>query len=494
MSRSLSLHELSKSVGFGSSGVRALVSDLDPVVVWAYTRAFVAYMRASGQLGRARACVVGSDLRPSSPGIAAAVGAALGADGIEVEWAGALPTPAVALRGLSLGVPAIMVTGSHIPFDRNGIKFYTPTGELLKSDEAGMSATDVAPLLPVTGRVLAMPEMLAQMSEATQAGELSLALLEYRQRYLNLLPSEALRGLRVGVYQHSAVGRDFLTDLLSRMGASVLPIERSDTFVPIDTEAVSEADEARAAAWCQEHLLHAVVSTDGDGDRPWVCDERGHFIRGDVLGILTAQWLGAQAVVTPVSSNTALEKSGSFSSCVRTRIGSPYVIEAMQTLASQGYKSVAGFEANGGFLVQSTLQGLAPLPTRDSTLPILAVLALAQEKGLPLSALPTLLPARFTHADRIQNLPTAQSQALIGQLRDNGQVLQNFVQFTGSQAASTDTTDGLRITLGSGDVVHLRPSGNAPELRCYAESATLQQAQQLVQYSLSQIKSMTSTL
>lgn len=113
---------------------------------------------------------------------------------------------------------------------------------------------------------------------------------------------------------------------------------------------------------------------------------------------------------------------------------------------------------------------------------------------MPLSALPTLLPTRFTHADRIQNLPTAQSQALIAQLRDNAQALQKFVQFTGSQAASTDTTDGLRITLASGDIVHLRPSGNAPELRCYAESATLQQAQQLVQQALSQIKSTTSTL
>jgi phosphomannomutase len=408
-------------------------------------------------------------------------------DGLRVEWAGTLPTPALALRCLSLGAPAIMVTGSHIPFDRNGIKFYTPVGEILKSDEAAISVINIAPLLPAAGLVSSMPEMQALVGKAMQAGELGWAILGYRQRYLGLLPTAALKGLRIGVYQHSAVGRDFLADLLGRLGASVVPLERSDTFVPIDTEAVSVADETRAAAWCQQHQLHAVVSTDGDGDRPWVCDEHGHFMRGDVLGILTAQWLGAQAVVTPVSSNTALEKSGLFSQCVRTRIGSPYVIEAMQTLASQGHKAVVGFEANGGFLVQSAVRDLAPLPTRDSTLPVLAVLALAQEKSLPLSSLPTLLPTRFTHADRIQNLPTAQSQALIAQLRDNAQALQNFVQFTGSQAASTDTTDGLRITLANGDIVHFRPSGNAPELRCYAESATLQQAQQLVQQALSQI-------
>jgi hypothetical protein len=33
-----------------------------------------------------------------------------------------------------------MVTGSHIPFDRNGLKFYRPEGEITKADEAGILA------------------------------------------------------------------------------------------------------------------------------------------------------------------------------------------------------------------------------------------------------------------------------------------------------------------------------------------------------------------
>ncbi len=48
---------------------------------------------------------------------------------------GRVPTPALALAGLARVVPSIMVTGSHIPFDRNGIKFYTPRGEISKQDE-----------------------------------------------------------------------------------------------------------------------------------------------------------------------------------------------------------------------------------------------------------------------------------------------------------------------------------------------------------------------
>ncbi len=482
----MNLKDLAPLVGFGTSGVRALVSELTAPVVAAYTRVFIQHLRATGQLREGtRHCVVGWDLRPSSPAIAAAVASGLQAEGLQPEWAGALPTPALALRAIQTQSPGIMVTGSHIPFDRNGIKFYTAQGEILKADEAGMSAQDITQLLPTLDQVHDLAQNMAQLTQANAQD--SAALQAYRERYLQLLPAQALAGLRIGVYQHSAVGRDFLADLLGRLGASVIPVGRSDTFVPIDTEAVSASDEALASQWCAEHQLHAVVSTDGDGDRPWICDEQGRFMRGDVVGILTSRWLGVQTVVTPVSSNTALEKSGFFAHCARTRIGSPYVIEAMQTLAQQGHDHIAGFEANGGYLLQTGMKGLSPLPTRDSTLPILAVLALAQQQGLPLSALPSQLPGRYTQADRIQNLPTAQSQALLTSLQGSPDALQAFVQFTGSQAVHTDTTDGLRITLANDDIVHLRPSGNAPELRCYTEAASADAAQSLLTMALKQL-------
>src|SRR5690606_14618049 len=98
-------------------------------------------------------------------------------------------------------------------------------------------------------------------------------------------------------------------------------------------------------------------------------------------------------VVTPLNSTSALEKSDWFSKVLRTRIGSPYVVEAM---AAQAH--VVGFEANGGVLVGSDFDlpsnTLESLPTRDATLPILAVLAAAKERSKPLSALAAELPPR----------------------------------------------------------------------------------------------------
>nr|WP_163649710.1 hypothetical protein [Modicisalibacter sp. 'Wilcox'] len=47
-----------------------------------------------------------------------------------------------------------------------------------------------------------------------------------------------------------------------------------------------------------------------------------------------------------------------------------------------------------------------------------------------------------------------------------------------------DITDGLRFALASVDIVHLRPSGNAPEMRCYAESSSAAGAEVLVAHCL----------
>ena len=53
---------------------------------------------------------------------------------------GTVPTPALALLGLKCGAASLMITGSHIPADRNGIKFYRPDGEIGKTDETAITA------------------------------------------------------------------------------------------------------------------------------------------------------------------------------------------------------------------------------------------------------------------------------------------------------------------------------------------------------------------
>ncbi|MBK7050733.1 MAG: phosphomannomutase [Rhodoferax sp.] len=456
-------------VAFGTSGARGRVIDMSDALCWAYTTAFLQSVAPESTR-----VVLGHDLRPSSPRIAAACAAAIVASGREFVYCGALPTPALAFYAAQLGAPAVVVTGSHIPFDRNGIKFYRADGEISKPDEQAMLATTVQ--LPDEVVNAALPEPDARAAAA------------YVQRYLDFFGAGALAGVRVAVYEHSSVGRDVLHTILLGLGAQVIRLGRTETFVPIDTEAVRAEDVAQARLWAAEHVFDAIVSTDGDADRPLIGDERGEWMRGDAVGVLCAQYLQAQVVVTPVSSNTAVEKCGVFGQVVRTRIGSPYVIAAMdEALASNvAVKlggAVAGYEANGGFLLGSAVQHggrtLHALPTRDAVLPMLALLSLARKQGCKLSQLSADLPKRFTASDRLQNFATDASRALIASLRGDAALMAQTLAPHAGAVASTDETDGLRVTFANGDIVHLRPSGNAPELRCYAESDTARQAQAL---------------
>jgi phosphomannomutase len=464
---------------FGTSGLRGLVVDLQGRASALYAQAFARHVVGTGAANASDQILVGRDFRPSSPDIGATCIGALARAGLSPVDCGAVPTPALALYGLKLGAASLMVTGSHIPADRNGIKFYRPDGEIDKQDEAGITAMAAE---------LDKADVDAAPGEAPDhsAGVRALFLA----RNAGLLSPGALAGLHVGVYQHSTVARDLLVEVLEGYGAAVVALGWSDEFIPVDTEAVSEETIGLLQGWAQEHRLDAIVSADGDADRPLVADETGSPLRGDLLGLITAQFLGAQVVVTPVTSNSGIEKAGSFT-VIRTKVGSPFVIAGMGEALTTGKTSVMGFEANGGVLTASEFAvaggALAPLPTRDSFLPILATLSLAASEKKPLSQVAASFALAHAAADRLENFPVETSAALMAHLRASDDHLAAFLAPLGVIASKSDI-DGLRVTLVNRRIIHLRPSGNAPEMRCYVEAATAQDAEALLAQGLALIR------
>lgn len=132
-----------------------------------------------------------------------------------------------------------------------------------------------------------------------------------------------------------------------------------------------------------------------------------------------------------------------------------------------------------GSPVTAVERGLVSLPTRDALLPALTLMVAAARESKPLSALVAGLPERYTYSDRVKNFPTKQSQSLLVRWQSDLPAMQVALGLD-CQIIRVDTTDGLRVTLDNGDIVHLRPSGNAPELRCYAESDSENRASELV--------------
>jgi phosphomannomutase len=469
-------------VKFGTSGARGRVADMSDRVCFAYTRGFLQYLLRTGRLVVGGDVGIAGDHRSSSPRIMRACAAAVASMGCRPRNFGAIPTPALAAYGIARGMPTLMVTGSHIPDDRNGIKFNLPTGEILKDDEAAIRAetVDLADAdFSEAGGLVAAPPLPPVQTEAAEA---------YVGRYLDFFPPDTLAGLRIGLYEHSSVARDAFHAVLTGLGAEVVRLGRAGIFIPVDTEAIRPEDVILAEEWAAGGGFDALVSADGDGDRPLVADARGQWLRGDIAGILCARELGAVGVVTPVSSNTAVERCGWFDAVLRTRIGSPYVIAGMQSLCARGIAPVVGYEANGGFLIQSDIRRdgrlLPALPTRDAVIVAVGILAAARRRGLPVAALTGELPARYTYSDRIKNFPTELSRDRLRHFAtgdsgaDRVAVATVFAPAFGA-VAGVDHTDGVRITFTSGEVAHLRPSGNAPELRAYTEADSPERAREM---------------
>jgi phosphomannomutase len=186
----------------------------------------------------------------------------------------------------------------------------------------------------------------------------------------------------------------------------------------------------------------------------------------------------------------------------------------MQQALAAGHRRIVAWEANGGFLTGTALEWghgrLGALPTRDAMLPLLCALVRSAERAVPISHIFRELPARRTGSGLVDGVPTDASQAALAALRPADPATVEL-WFAGAipphapGAAGPDALrlrarvaalfeplpelgaihwlnflDGLRIGFEHGDVAHLRPSGNAPQLRIYALSDTAARAERIV--------------
>jgi phosphomannomutase len=547
-----------RELKFGTSGRRGDVVDLTQLEIYINATAELEYLqsfpRSEGGIVPGEDFYLAYDLRPSSnrfvPSqqargeIAQAIAMAIRDANMNPVNLGCIPTPALANYALRRNRGSIMITGSHIPFERNGYKTNTSKGELLKKDEAPIQACVAA----VRDRLYRQPFAdspfdaggMLKCGHLELAPESGLGAEDYIRRYAAFYKEDALNGLRLLVYQHSAVGRDLLVEILERLGAEVIPAGRSETFVPIDTENIDEEQLGKiqalaAEVWDSRGSFDGIVSTDGDSDRPLILGvEPAHpckvrFHSGDLVGMIVAEHLGADAVVVPITCNDAIDR-GPLQSVLepKTRIGSPYVIAGMEQARQKGRIAICGWEANGGFLTGSdfTRDGrvLPALPTRDALLPILGALTEAASRKAAISSLFGQLPCRFGRAALLKDFPRAVSETILSRLSPRIEDIRDVV-FTGQETIARNAfgeqvdvaelapqmesireiaarfftselgfprvsrinyTDGARFSFENGDVAHIRPSGNADELRIYAVADSQQRADEIAGHGVAE--------
>ncbi len=551
-------------LNFGTSGRRGNVVDLTQLEVYINAFAELEYLkslsRSEGGIAVGEPFYFACDLRPSSAGfvphekgrgeIAQAVEQAIRDAGLRPVNLGRIPTPALTSYAIACGKGSIMVTGSHIPFHRNGYKTNTSRGELLKKDEVPISRK----VQEVRRRLYDQPlaesvfdeQGMFKTRHRTLTEETDVGRYAYVSRYVDFFTGGVLRGRRILVYQHSAVGRDMLVEILQGTGAEVIPVGRSEVFVPIDTENMDEEQLGRIRELAAESMaasgpVDAIVSTDGDSDRPLVlavmpanvsdraCPEV-KFFGGDLVGMVVAEYLSPDGVVVPISCNDAVDRGRLRNTLEpKTRIGSPFVIAGMEKARAKGKKRVCGWEANGGFLTGSDIEKdgkvLKALPTRDAMLPILAVLFASKEANLDLPDLFAALPKRYSKAALLKNFPRSTSVSILRRLSPPDDAIKE-VEFRNDEVVLRDEesleiegrseidgevrairerlagyfrpaegfgpvvrlnyVDGVRAYFDNGDIAHVRPSGNADELRIYAVADSQERADQIARLGVAE--------
>ncbi|NDW02582.1 phosphomannomutase, partial [Yangia sp. PrR002] len=124
---------------------------------------------------------------------------------------------------------------------------------------------------------------------------------------------------------------------------------------------------------------------------------------------------------------------------------------------------------------------------RDCMLPLITVLIAAGEGTV--SERVAQEPSVVTMADRLQEVPQEASQPFVAKLREDAGARAEFLSRLGAEEAGCDLTDGVRMTLPDGRIVHVRPSGNAPELRLYVEASDRAGAEELMERGLVELRS-----
>ena len=291
---------------FGTDGVRGVYGrDLTDELVERLGRAATLWS------GRGR-IFVGRDTRASGLALEEAFARGVVSAGGNAVLAGVLPTPAVALLALDLGV---VISASHNPPEYNGVKFFDRDGQKL-SDEAEAEI-----------------ESLLDAEEPADGGEIDrvgVATDSYLEHIVERFGSD-LSGLRIVVDCANGAYSGIAPNAFERLGAEVTTIGDAPDGANINL-GCGATDLAALSHKVREGDFDLGIAFDGDGDRMLAVDAVGEPVDGDQIVALLALDLGVELVAVTVMTNLGFHRLMAERGIrvVTTDVGDRYVLEALR--------------------------------------------------------------------------------------------------------------------------------------------------------------------
>ena len=411
---------------------RTDTGDLTPEIAQAIGAAFARFADAP-------TVAVGRDCRRSSPELAGGFIAGVTRQGVDVLDLGEVATDTVYYVSGARQVPGAVITASHNPPNYNGIK---------------MCRAGAAPIGAESGLVEIRRAAEAGLAGGEEAGTVTAVdpRADYVDHLLSIVDPEVLAPLRVGVDGGNGMAGVVVESVFGRIAPSLigLYLEPDGTFPNHPADPIDPANLVDLVDLVQGRGLDLGVAFDGDADRAFFVDDRGHPLSGSATTALIARWFlarrpGSSIVHNLITSRAVPEIVRAHGGHpVRTRVGHSFI---KQVMAETG--AVFGGEHSGHYYFADNFRA------DSGMLAMLVLLQVISEDGRPLSAI------------RAEVEPYAASGEINLTVDDqSGAVEAVSSHFAG---ANQNRLDGLTVEWED-RWFNLRPSNTEPLLRLNAEA------------------------
>ena len=457
-------------IHFGTDGWRAIIGeDFTPDnlnrVVAAAARIFKEEAVAAGRDADAPGTlIVGHDCRQDAHAyaeLAAQVAAGEGFNVVLTEDYCPTPTLCWSVAHNDDAVGGIMLTSSHNPAEYLGVK--------LRMADGGASPAEF------TDRVEAvLPPEPTDILGPFQTVDL---MTDYLAALRELVDVEAIRaaGLRVVCDPLYGAGRHYLADLLRDMGVEVVEIHNAEdpTFAGLHPEPIQPwVDEGLAKVG--ELGYDALFINDGDADRIAAGDSRGNYVNAHrIITLLTKHMVDRGETGRVVSTVTA--------SAMLDRMCRKLGLELVSTPV--GFKWIYGEMEKGGVMIGGEESGGIGLPDhvkeRDGLLMALLLTECMAQSGKDLG---TIVDEMLADIGRLEFARRGLSITDEQMARFRAETVPAYTadEIAGKRVLDVDRRDGVKLLLEGDAWVMMRPSGTEPLVRIYAEAATTDEVNELL--------------
>lgn len=451
------------------SGIRGTIGgragdNLTPIDAVTFAAAYGTWLKKHAGKNSLRV-VIGRDARISGPMIHQLVMNTLVGLGIDVIDLGLSTTPTVEVAvPLEKADGGIILTASHNPKQWNALKLLNEKGEFL-------SGADGANILEIAAR-----------SDFDFASVDDLGTVTVNDRYMDihieevlklpLVDAEAVKAaeFKVVVDGVNSSGGIIIPKLLERLGVTCVKLycEPNGHF-PHNPEPLKEHLGDICKMVVDEKADFGIV-VDPDVDRLAFISEDGEMFGEEYTLVAVADYVLSKTpgnTVSNMSSSRALrdvtqQRGGNYEA---SAVGEVNVVELMKK-----NNAVIGGEGNGGIIYPELHYG------RDSLVGVALFLTHLAHRKMSVSALRKSYPAYFMSKNKIELTPQIDVDAILAEMHSK----YNHEQHS--------TIDGLKIDFAE-NWVHLRKSNTEPIIRIYTEAKSQQEADELAERILGEIRS-----